>query len=621
MVELMVGPDSQKLDALERAIQILIVKNVALIGQYDEKLAETVKRTQESAAGWSRVVVVGETKRGKSSLVNALMRQPGLSPVDYSVATSAFIEFRHGVRLTVRAYVAGREDPELVEVDRLSEWATLDGSRESQHPRARSVMVECDAPILRSGIVLVDTPGVGGLETSHGEITLEALRHASALLFVVDAMAEISDPEMKFLKQAAETVDLVLFALTKKDAVPEYEFILEGTRERVAASVPRLSDAPWFAVDSELARIALDDFGSGSEFDELWEQSCIPRLDAGLQTMVAARSSLLPLANGLRASDMALSEIDRRLTQQVALADPSAEEIEALTRERQELMRKTVMKKQRINHDLDVGIRRIRNVMNDRVGEEIDRLGHEWTKRLDQKKVDDSVELQEDLEADAEALFIRVHLDVTARLEGFLAEQLRTLPVLDEGVSIGTESPERDGHISSPEDAYSNTLERRVALITGVGGGLMIGRMALATVASLLGVAAGLAAPLGLVLGFGVSHVFHRLRTQQMTKQQQRQWMLSEIGRLRTDILTTSERFLAAAQEAFYPIVMQAIESLDVELQDSLAQLDRLNYLDRTERQRRKRDAESARQVIERQWSDTQTLLQRIEIDGRAPAG
>ena len=42
------------------------------------------------------MVVVGETKRGKSSLVNALLRQPALSPVDLAVATSAFIEFRYG---------------------------------------------------------------------------------------------------------------------------------------------------------------------------------------------------------------------------------------------------------------------------------------------------------------------------------------------------------------------------------------------------------------------------------------------------------------------------------------------------------------------------------------------
>ncbi len=89
-------------------------------------------------------------------------------------------------------------------------------------------------PVLRDGVVLVDTPGAGSLEKSHGEITLEALRHAAALIIVVDATAEMSRPETEFLRQTAETIDLVLFALTKKDADTDFHTILEGTGERIA---------------------------------------------------------------------------------------------------------------------------------------------------------------------------------------------------------------------------------------------------------------------------------------------------------------------------------------------------------------------------------------------------
>ena len=42
------------------------------------------------------VVVVGETKRGKSSLINALLGVPGLSPVDEAVATTAYLRFSPG---------------------------------------------------------------------------------------------------------------------------------------------------------------------------------------------------------------------------------------------------------------------------------------------------------------------------------------------------------------------------------------------------------------------------------------------------------------------------------------------------------------------------------------------
>ena len=44
-----------------------------------------------SAVGAACVVVVGEKKRGKSSLVNALVEAPGLLPVDVDIATSVHI--------------------------------------------------------------------------------------------------------------------------------------------------------------------------------------------------------------------------------------------------------------------------------------------------------------------------------------------------------------------------------------------------------------------------------------------------------------------------------------------------------------------------------------------------
>ena len=57
-------------------------------------------------------------------------------------------------------------------------------------------------PLLADGLVLVDTPGVGGLGSVHGAITSAALPMADGVLFVSDASQEFSEPEMTFLKQA-----------------------------------------------------------------------------------------------------------------------------------------------------------------------------------------------------------------------------------------------------------------------------------------------------------------------------------------------------------------------------------------------------------------------------------
>ena len=56
--------------------------------------------------------------------------------------------------------------------------------------------------VLRSGLCLLDTPGVGGLESAHGQITMGTLSSADCLLFVTDASQELTGPEMDFLKGA-----------------------------------------------------------------------------------------------------------------------------------------------------------------------------------------------------------------------------------------------------------------------------------------------------------------------------------------------------------------------------------------------------------------------------------
>jgi hypothetical protein len=73
-------------------------------------------------------VVVGETKRGKSSLVNALLGTPGLSPVDAAVATTAYLEFAYADEASVRAWQPGATDPMLLSVGDLRNWATRLGT-------------------------------------------------------------------------------------------------------------------------------------------------------------------------------------------------------------------------------------------------------------------------------------------------------------------------------------------------------------------------------------------------------------------------------------------------------------------------------------------------------------
>jgi hypothetical protein len=115
---------------------------------------------------------------------------------------------------------------------------------------------------------MVDTPGVGGLDSAHGFLTLGALRYAKGVVFVTDAAQELTAPELAFLKTAVERCPTTAVVVTKIDLYPHWRRILELDRKHLADAG---LDLPIIAVSSFLRlRAAKDpDLNSESGFAEL----------------------------------------------------------------------------------------------------------------------------------------------------------------------------------------------------------------------------------------------------------------------------------------------------------------------------------------------------------------
>ena len=74
--------------AVEKLCRTAVTSALAALRKLDPDAAQDVDMLRRKDVTKPAIVVVGETKRGKSSLTNALVGVPGLSPVDAAVATS-----------------------------------------------------------------------------------------------------------------------------------------------------------------------------------------------------------------------------------------------------------------------------------------------------------------------------------------------------------------------------------------------------------------------------------------------------------------------------------------------------------------------------------------------------
>jgi GTPase SAR1 family protein len=199
------------------------------------------------------VCVVGEFKQGKSSLINAMLGGR-VCPIDDDLATSALTVVHHAdaLQVVVRRREGEKAVSEQIDPQRLGEWVTEQGNAGNQRGVER-VDIGLPHPLLSNGLTLVDTPGMGAIGAGHTAATLAFLPYADGLIFVTDATAELSEPELSFLKRARELCPTVICALTKVDLVPHWRRIAELDRGHLQAAG---IDVPVIPVASPLRHLA-----------------------------------------------------------------------------------------------------------------------------------------------------------------------------------------------------------------------------------------------------------------------------------------------------------------------------------------------------------------------------
>ncbi|MEU7904706.1 dynamin family protein [Actinoplanes sp. NPDC049118] len=281
-----------------------------------ERLDRAVERLRADDVA---VAVVGEFKQGKSTLVNALLRTD-ICPVDADIVTAVPTVLRFGTPPSVTLQIPAEDgtlNPVGVPFGDLRRHVTEGAPAADGEAAPRSVEVRLDRRLLGAGLSFIDTPGVGGLDSAQGNLTLAALATAGAALFVTDAAQELTAPEVDFLRRTLERCPNVCCVVTKTDLHGEWRRIVELNAGHLAKQG---LDVPIIAVSSFLRLRA-----QARDSSELNTESGFPRLvellrrdvlgtaRAGMQA--AARAELAFVVEQLR---------ERVAAEQAAAESPAA---------------------------------------------------------------------------------------------------------------------------------------------------------------------------------------------------------------------------------------------------------------------------------------------------------
>ncbi|NJK30290.1 MAG: dynamin [Acaryochloris sp. RU_4_1] len=176
-------------------------------------VAQTLRR------GIFRLVVLGDLKRGKSTLLNALLGERVL-PSDVNPCTAVLTVLKYGSQKQVRIHYLDGTPPQSIDLETFKQTYTIDPDEaktlaaedQSAFPNVSHAEITYPISLLQQGIELIDTPGLNDTE-ARNHLVLNYLNDCHAVLFVLDATQPCTLDERRYLQSYLKERGLALFFL------------------------------------------------------------------------------------------------------------------------------------------------------------------------------------------------------------------------------------------------------------------------------------------------------------------------------------------------------------------------------------------------------------------------
>ncbi len=280
------------------------------------------------------LVVVGQFKRGKTCLINALMGVD-LLPTAVVPLTSIVTVLTHGEAMHIEVAF---QDGELraIAPQNLVDYVTEPGNPKN-HKHVKEVLVRYPSPYLKDGVRLVDTPGVGSVYLHNTDIAYQYLPNSDAALFLLSVDQPVSRAELDFLRDVQQYSDKIFFLLNKIDY-----FTATEVKESIAFTSQTIKEATGLEVQiyPVSAKQALE--GKLKVSEKLLKKSKLPAFSEVLNRfLVEEKGKILLLSvthNLLRSLSQARLRLELEQQSLTCPLDQLQEKLRALEEKKEEIL-------------------------------------------------------------------------------------------------------------------------------------------------------------------------------------------------------------------------------------------------------------------------------------------
>lgn len=247
------------------------------------------------------LTILGSLKRGKSTLLNALMerKDDSISPISSVVCTSAIIEYydkalapeSNKEEHAVVYFDKEGQDPVTIPLQQLRDYVT-EACNPENRKQVKSVSVYGDFPQWSKATTIVDSPGQNSVHSYHDTLLLEHLPFTDAIIFLVSADLPLDGGDIALLKELeASEKRKIFFVLTKTDTIENPEDLCEvvdHVKGKIQAS--GLSCSKLYTVAAKPVYDALMHGVTGEELESIKAKNGLAELEKDLERFVVVES-------------------------------------------------------------------------------------------------------------------------------------------------------------------------------------------------------------------------------------------------------------------------------------------------------------------------------------------